>query len=212
MLSSSLPDDIPKKIIIIIEGQACIYNDVGQEKNIITSGQIVGEDLILGEEQKNVTVESNHLISLECDWDILKKNINVMDHGLNEWIDDLNSIYFFRGLPVYKLVEIIKNIKIEKFKEGEKVIKKSEKVEYVYFINKGTLLFELESEIFQEYHSGNSFGEIFIFNGKPAFGEISVAIKNNKKNKNDKNNNNECILYKISKNYFFEFTIRSNTK
>ena len=204
MLSSSLPDDIPKKIIIIIEGQACIYNDVGQEKNIITSGQIVGEDLILGEEQKNVIVESNHLISLECDWDILKKNINVMDHGLNEWIDDLNSIYFFRGLPVYKLVEIIKNIKIEKFKEGEKVIKKSEKVEYVYFINKGTLLFELESEIFQEYHSGNSFGEIFIFNGKPAFGEISVAIKNNKKNKNDKNNNNECILYKISKNYFFE--------
>ena len=93
----------------------------------------------------------------------MKKNINVMDHGLNEWIDDLNSIYFFRGLPVYKLVEIIKNIKIEKFKEGEKVIKKSEKVEYVYFINKGTLLFELESEIFQEYHSGNSFGEIFIF-------------------------------------------------
>ena len=198
MLSSSLPDDIKKKIIIIIEGQACIYDNNEQEKNIIAPGQIIGENILLGEEDKNIIVESNHLISLECSWDIFKSKVNYFGNALNKWIVNLNSIYFFRGLPVSKLIDIVKNIKIEKFKEGDKIIKKGDKVEYVYFIHRGTLTLDIDNELTKEYHSGNSFGEIFIFNGKPSFGEISVAIKK------DKINENNCVLYKISKNYFFE--------
>ena len=198
MLSSSLPDDIKKKIIIIIEGQACIYDNNEQEKNIIAPGQIIGENILLGEEDKNIIVESNHLISLECSWDIFKSKVNYFGNTLNKWIVNLNSIYFFRGLPVSKLIDIVKNIKIEKFKEGDKIIKKGDKVEYVYFIHRGTLTLDIDNEFTKEYHSGNSFGEIFIFNGKPSFGEISVAIKK------DKINENNCVLYKISKNYFFE--------
>ena len=198
MLSSTLPDDIKKKIIIIIEGQASIYYGNGPEKNIIAPSQIIGETIILGEEQKNIIVESNHLISLECSWDIFKENINFMGNTLIKWINNLNSIYFFRGLSVYKLVDIAKNIKIKKYKEGDKIIKKSEKVEFVYFIHKGTLHLQIDEEIFQELHTNNSFGEIFIFDGKPAFGEIFVP------DKKEKGIQNECIIFKISKNYFFE--------
>ena len=199
MLSSALPDDIKKKIIIIIEGQACIYGSSEQEKKILSPGDMVGEELILGEEQKNIIVESNHLITLECFWDAFKSKINFIKNTLDKWINNLYSIYFFRGLPIFKLIEIAKNIKIEKYKENDKIIKKSEKVEFVYFIHKGTLILEVDDEIVQEYHEGNSFGEIFIFNGMPSFGEIYVADK-----KLLKANDNECILYKISKNYFFE--------
>ena len=198
MLSSALPDDIQKKIIIIIEGQACIYYGNEQEKNILAPSQVIGEGIILGEEQKNIIVESNHLIALECNWDILKAKINFMGSPLDNWINNLHSIYFFRGLPVYKIVEIAKNLKIKKYKEGDKIIKKAEKVDYVYFIYKGNLLLEIDDEIIQEYHENNSFGEIFIFNGKPSFGEIFVP------DKREKGIKNECILYKITKNYFFE--------
>ena len=198
MLSSALPDDIPKKIIIIIEGQACIYCGNEAEKNIIAPSQIIGEGIILGEEQKNIIVESNHLISLEFSWDLFKEKINFIGSTLGEWINNLNSIYFFRGLPIYKLVDIAKNIKINKYKEGDKIIKKTEKVEYVYFIYKGSLTLDIDDEFIQEYHKNNSFGEIFIFNGKPSFGEIIVT------DKGEQGYKNECTLYKISKNYFFE--------
>ena len=197
MLSSALPDDIQKKIIIIIEGQACIYCS-NEEKNIVAPGQMIGEGIILGEEQKNIIVESNHLITLECPWDLFKEKINFIGNTLEKWINILNSIYFFRGLPVCKLIDIAKNIKIKKYKEGDKIIKKAEKVEYVYFIYEGTVLLEIDNQIIQELHANNSFGEIFIFNGKPAFGEIYVPEKKEKGIKN------ECIIYKITKNYFFE--------
>jgi CRP-like cAMP-binding protein len=93
MLSSALPDDIQKKIIIIVEGQACIYCG-NEEKNIIAPGQIIGEGIILGEEQKNVIVESNHLISLECPWDVFKEKINFIGNTLEKWINHLHSIHF----------------------------------------------------------------------------------------------------------------------
>ena len=191
MLTSELPDDIPKKIIIIVEGQACAYNNNGQEKNILVPCQIIGEELLFGEESKNIIVESNHLITLECSWDSLKENVNIMQTTLESCIKELNSIYFFKGLSIYKLIEIGKNITIETFEKNTKIIKKGDKVEFIYFIKEGTVIFEEDNEIFKEYHEGNSFGEIIIFNGKPAYGQITVT-------------SDKCVLYKISKNYFFE--------
>ena len=191
MLSSELPDDIPKKIIIIVEGQACAYSNNGQDKNYLVSCQVIGEELLLSEESKNIIVESNHLISLECSWDSFKEKMNLMNTSLENCINELNQITFFKGLSIYKLIDIAKNITIEKYEKNTKIIKKGDKVESIYFIKKGTVIFEEDHEIFKEYHEGNSFGEIIIFNGKPAFGEIKVISDN-------------CILYKISKNFFFE--------
>ena len=191
MISSELPDDIQKKIIIIVEGQACVYSNNGEEKNILVSCQVIGEELFLCEESKNIIVESNHLISLECSWDSFKEKLFIMNTSLENCINELSSILFFKGLSIYKLIEIAKNVTIEKFEKNNSVIKKGDKVEYIYFIKDGTVKFEVDKEIFKEYNEGNSFGEIFVFNGKPAYGEITVISQN-------------CILYKISKNFFFE--------
>ena len=191
MLTSEIPNDIQKKIIIIVEGRACAYTNNGQDRNYLVSCQIIGEELFLGEESKNIIVESNHLITLECNWDSFKQKLLLMNIPLEKCINELNSIYFFKNLSLYKLIEIAKNIIVEKYEKNTKIIKKGEKVEYVYFIKKGTVIFEEDNEIFKEYHEGNSFGEIIIFNGKPAYGQITIT-------------SDECILYKITKNYFFE--------
>ena len=191
MLSSELPDDIQKKIIIIVEGHACAYTNNGEEKNLIAPCQIIGEELLLGEEPKNIIVESNHLISLECSWDSFKEKVLLMDNSLDECINELNAFYFFKNLSVYKLIEIRKNLTVEKFTKNTKIIKKGEKVEFVYFIKEGTVIFQEDNEVFKEYHEGSSFGEIIIFNGKPAYGEITVTSEN-------------CTLFKMTKNYFFE--------
>ena len=169
MISSELPDDIPKKIIIIVEGQACAYSNNGQEKNMLCSGQIIGEELLLGEESKNIIVESTHLIALECSWDVFKEKALIMGTSLENCINELNSFIFFKGLPIYKLTDIAKNIIIENYEKNAKIIQKGDKVESIYFIKNGTI----------------------IFNGKPAYGQVTVSSEN-------------CILFKIKKQIFFE--------
>ena len=169
MISSELPDDIPKKIIIIVEGQACAYSNNGQEKNMLCSGQIIGEELLLGEESKNIIVESTHLIALECSWDVFKEKALIMGTSLENCINELNSFIFFKGLPIYKLIDIAKNIIIENYEKNAKIIQKGDKVESIYFIKNGTI----------------------IFNGKPAYGQVTVSSEN-------------CILFKIKKQIFFE--------
>ena len=191
MLSSELPEDIPQKIIIIVEGQACMYTNNGKNQTLLASCQIIGEELFLGLESKNIIVESNHLITLECSWDIFKEKVNLMGNSLEKTINNLSFIYFFQELPIYKLIEISENLSVEKYKEGDVIIKKGEKVENIYFIHEGTVKFLEDNETFKDYHKGNSFGEIFLLNGKPAQGEIVNISKN-------------CILYKMTKNYFFE--------
>ena len=37
MLTSEIPNDIQKKIIIIVEGQACVYTNNGQDRNFFVS-------------------------------------------------------------------------------------------------------------------------------------------------------------------------------
>ena len=51
------------------------------------------------------------------------------------------------------------------------------------------LALSLPLEIFKEYHEGNSFGEIIIFNGKPAYGEVTVT-------------SDKCTLFKMTKQFF----------
>ena len=158
---------------------------------MLCSCQIIGEELLLGEEQKNIIVESKHLITLECSWDAFKERASIMGTSLENCINELNSFFFFKGLPIYKLIDIAKNITIENYEKNAKIIQKGDKVESVYFIKNGTVTLEEDNEVFKEYHEGNSFGEIFIFNGKPAYGQVTVTSDN-------------CILYKITKKIFFE--------
>ena len=184
-------DNLSHKLMIIVYGVA-----YGNEKNInikieYSTCDILGEELFYGGEVKDIFVESNHLIALECTWNKFVEKIKLLNCSLEEAINELNSIYFFHGLSLDKLINIANNITIQNSKEGEKIIKKGDKVENVYFIKEGILDFIEDGEVFKEYHKGNSFGEIFVLNGKSAKGEIIVL-------------SDECTLYKINKQYFFE--------
>ena len=106
-------------------------------------------------------------------------------------MNELTSINFFNGLDIAKLIEISHNLTKIKSKKDEKIIKKSDKVELIYFILEGFVKFNEDKETIREYHKGNSFGEIFILNDKPAFGEIIVG-------------SNDCIFFKMTKQYYFE--------
>ena len=179
----------PHKLMIIVEGVAYI-----KEHNVklrFSTCEILGEELFYGGESKNIFVESNHLIALECSWNKFKEKIKLLNCSLEQAIYELKSIYFFNGLNLSKLIDIANNIIIEDYEEGDKIIKKGDKVEYVYFIKEGTLNFIEDDDVFKEYHKGNSFGEIFVLNGKPAQGEIIVKSETS-------------ILYKIKKQIFFE--------
>jgi len=182
-------ESIPHKLMIIVEGVAYIKEH--NAKLRFSTCEILGEELFYGGESKNIFVESNHLIALECSWNKFKEKIKLLNCSLEQAIYNLKSIYFFNGLNLSKLIDIANNIIIEDYGEGDKIIKKGDKVEYVYFIKEGTLNFIEDDEVFKEYHKGNSFGEILVFNGKPAQGEIIV-------------NSETCILYKIKKQFFFE--------
>ena len=178
-----------KKIIIIVDGMACMKDN--NVKISYSTNEILGEEIFYNGGAKNIYVESNHLIALECSWNKFKKKVKLLNNSLGQTINDLNSIYFFQGLTIYKLINIANHITIQNFEEGEKIIKKKDKVEHVYFIKEGSLNFYEDGEVFKEYHQGNSFGEIFILNGKPAKGEIVVISKT-------------CTLYRLEKQFFFE--------
>ena len=90
-------------------------------------------------------------------------------------MNELTSINFFNGLDISKLIEISHNLTKIKSKKDEKIIKKGDKVELIYFILEGFVKFNEDKETIREYHKGNSFGEIFILNDKQAFGEIIVG-------------------------------------
>ena len=184
-------ENLPKKIVIIVEGQASTEEGSGDKKIMITSGQILGEELFYNIEQKNYKVESNHLITLECNWDAFIEKTEIFGKTISQIIDDLTSIYFFNGMTVSKLIEISNNLIKIIFEKDKKIIQKGDKVEDIYFIIEGSVKFIEDEHTFKEYNKGCSFGEIFLFNGKPAQGEIIVYSE-------------KCILFKMKKQYYFE--------
>ena len=185
------PEHKAKKIVIIVEGQASTEEGSGSKKIMITSGQIIGEELFNNLEQKTFTVDSNHLIALETTWDTFIEKTEMFGKTIKQIINDLTSIYFFNGLSVSKLIDISNNISKITFEKDNKIIQKGDKVEDIYFIIEGSVKFTEDEHTFKEYHKGCSFGEIFLFNGKPAQGEIVVISQ-------------QCNLYKMKKQYYFE--------
>ena len=196
-----------KKIGIILMGEA-YYEEENKEikenkennnednkdktkKILITNDTIIGAELFENKEQKYYSVESNHLIMLECDYDTFLEKIEIFGTTIKQLVNELTSIYFFNGLKISKLIEISRNLTKIKSKKDEKIIKEGDKVELIYFIIDGAVKFIEDKEVIREYHKGNSFGEIFVFHDKPAFGEIIVDSE-------------ECTFFKMTKQYYFE--------
>ena len=176
------------KIMIIVHGM--LSSDDNRSKQKFSEYEILGEEMFYTGQIYSYTVESNHLIVLESSWNIFKDNVKLLNSSLEETVNDLNTIHFFHNLNLINLICISNNLGIKYCEKNEKIIKKGDKVEYVYYIREGAVKFYEDGELFKEYHKGNSFGEIFILNGKPAKGEI-ISI-------------NKCELYLIKKEYFFD--------
>ena len=193
--------NINKKIGVVVFGEAYCEEENNENNNskdkdktkkkIISNDVIIGEELFKNKEQNYYVVESNHLILLECDFDTFLEKIEIFGTTIKQLVNELTSINFFNGLDISKLIEISHNLTKIKSKKDEKIIKKGDKVELIYFILEGFVKFNDDKEIIREYHKGNSFGEIFVLNEKPAFGEIIVG-------------SNDCIFYKMTKQYYFE--------
>ena len=103
-------EKLPKKIIIIIEGQASTQEEKEKIKIMMTSGQIIGEELFYNLEQKNYIVESNHLIALESNWEAFLEKAEMHGKSIRQILNELTSIYYFNGLNINKLLEIYDNI------------------------------------------------------------------------------------------------------
>ena len=101
---------------------------------------------------------------LECNFDTFLEKIEIFGTTIKQLVNELTSINFFNGLDIAKLIEISHNLTKIKSKKDEKIIKKSDKVELIYFILEGFDKFNEDKETIREYHKGNSFGEIFILN------------------------------------------------
>ena len=192
-------EHIAKKIGIIVNGSAYYDEEIKEDKDdkkkykkkLISNNSIIGEELFQNKEQILYKVETNHLIMLECDFDVFLEKVELFGTSIKQFMSELTSISFFNGLNIAKLIEISRNLTIIKSKKDEKIIKKGDKVELIYFILEGTVKFIEDDQFLREYHKGSSFGEIFVFNDKPAFAEIIV-------------NSKECTFYKMTKQYYFE--------
>ena len=186
-----------KKIGIIVVGEAFYEEEKKEKEKIIKNKKsikdinIIGDELFHGKEQMNYTVESNHLIILECSFETFLEKVEIFGTTISKLVDELTSLYFFNGLNISKLIEISRNLTKIKSKKDEKIIKKGDIVELIYFILDGSVKFIENNNIFKEYHKGSSFGEILVFNGKPSFGEIIVSSE-------------ECTFYKMTKQFYFE--------
>ena len=148
--------------------------------NILKSGDILGEELLTDENVGNAVVESNHLITIECEWDKFIEKIKIVNKNLRVWIEKLRSLYLFQKLNIIQLIQIVKMLKKEFYNKGDKIIKVGDKNEKVYFIRFGAVKHKLNDKTIREYHKGSSFGEIFSLNEKEAKSEIICSQNNTK--------------------------------
>ena len=98
-------------------------NEKKTKKIIISNNNIIGEELFQNKEQIYYTVDSNHLIMLECNFDIFLEKIEIFGTTLKQIINELTSINLFNGLNIEKLIDISRNLTKIKSKKDEKIIK-----------------------------------------------------------------------------------------
>ena len=179
-----------QKIILIISGVALKH--ISRSKNIVLkSFDIVGKEFLSYEKSGNIIVNTNHMITLECSYLDFTESILINNIGASKWIDCLREIYLFQHLPDYKLMEIAKNLKLISYKKGDKIIFSGVINEKVYFIINGSAKLIVDGKTFKEFHKGNSFGELFLFNEKEVKSEVICSSNNTK-------------LFYIEKKNFYE--------
>ena len=169
-----------KRIIIIIEG-----NFIDEKSNEIKykSGDFIGEETI-----KNQTEIPNNLIafpdvtSIEANLkdieEILgeeyKKNIN----NLKTLVKKLKKVPLLNNLSENELLTISNYIKIEKYIQGQEIIKENTEAEYFYILFKGSVTISREGKRLRDLEKGSFFGQLSLLSENKKRTATVVAITN----------------------------------
>ena len=191
-----------KTIQIIIEGSASyIYNDTNKGnvndngKQSIKVGCIIGEECVSGIRLfSDIKVKTEKMLLLESSWNECKENINVLNSTLTKFIKRMNDMFLFSRLPEWKIIKLYKHCQYKTYNNGDKIIALNKKIDKVFFIKSGSVKYKVDKKTIRKYYKGNSFGELFLLNGKEAKSELIASEPKTKIYSIDK----ECFIELMS--------------
>ena len=154
--------DISKKLCVILEGNIL---DKGTNKIIAEAYSILFEDNVVNENEcliKNDLVSDSNCIIAEANYGDVKnmlggsnsKSSKEMSHEMKA----IEKIKLFRHLNMAKKEIIEKNLKIEKFNNGEKILIQGNTGNKLYIIKKGKVDIFLGSKYLKSKVEGDDFG------------------------------------------------------
>ena len=151
--------DISKKLCVVLDGNII---DKGTNKIIAETYDILFEDNVVNENEyiikNDLTSESNCIIA-EANYGEVKNmlvggNSKEMSHEMKA----IEKINLFRNLNKAKKELIEKNLKIEKFNNGDKILIQGNIGNKLYIIKKGKVDFFLDSKYMKSETEGDDFG------------------------------------------------------
>lgn len=155
--------DISKKMCVILEGNII---DKGNNRIVGKSYDILFEDIISKENEfkiKNDLISESFCIIAEANYEdilnalgesIIKNESNINSHEMKAIEDNR----LFRNLNQSKKDLIKKNLKIEKFNNGDKILIQGNIGNKLYIIKKGKVDFFLDSKYIKSKHENDDFG------------------------------------------------------
>jgi len=157
---------VTKKICLVLDGTLVdkIKNKVeGKRLTILFENELVSQN---GYKIKNSLTSEPDCIIAEADYEKFKdvlggclKNANIASKKFTA-IDNIN---IFKDLSEDKKEKIEKNLKLEKFNNGKKIISQGQIGNKLYIIKKGRVDLFLNSKYIKSAHEGDDFGSKFLF-------------------------------------------------
>ena len=158
--------DVTEKICLVLDGTLVdkTKNKVeGKRLTILFENELVSQN---GYKIKNSLTSEPDCIIAEADYEKFKdvlggclKNANIASKKFTA-IDNIN---IFKDLSEDKKEKIEKNLKLEKFNNGKKIISQGQIGNKLYIIKKGRVDLFLNSKYIKSAHEGDDFGSKFLF-------------------------------------------------
>ena len=169
-----------KRIIIIIEGN---FVDEKTKEIKYKSGDLIGEETI-----KNQTDIPSDLIAFP-DVTSIEANINEIEEILGEeykkninnlksLVKKLKKVPLLSHLSENDLLSIANFIKIEKYIQGEVIIKENSEPDYFYILFKGSVTVSREGKRLRDLEKGSFFGQLSLLSENKKRTATVVAIIN----------------------------------
>ena len=153
--------EMHKKMCVILEGNVI---DKGTNKVEGKTYELLFEDNVVNEKElklQNDLVANSNCIIAEANYDDVKvvlggdiKVAKEVSHALNA----IDNIKLFRNLNAAKKEIIQKNLKVEKFSSGQKIILQGSIGDKLYIVKKGKVDFLFDNKYMKSLFEGDDFG------------------------------------------------------